>query len=601
MAWCDTDWVSRGVEHYAARLRSGSFGKRLEGADYAMWDYEPYNEGPVTCGCFCDRCRKAFADSLSLAKVPSGLEILARHKADWIKFRCRQRADVVRTVVAALKSVKPSVKFIFCSMPGDPGTDPDWMLKYGIDLSLYADFTDIYATMNYSQGLDFFRSFEDEIRSLRKETRMFISNGWGHGHNAQRAGMQLLAAFFGGVDYPFVGQGLYVSQCDQVAAFRKTMDFIARTEGRWGGARASAADKLRLTPGFRSEKSVYSLERRSADGTRHVMVFNNSERETAFAKLEIPGRGESAISIPPLSWKYVETTPEGCAALRSESVAAEAEEAKKRSEYSALFEDRKANGMSTSATPDNFTVRTPVQALKFDVRSNGIATWFVGGRTRGNMLGRDYFTTDGMFTEPAKSDCTVEASEIKSDRTDVTVAYRVVNAPYDGLLVRRRYSVMRDEPRIDVSVEVVPEGGYRLFRLRTGVNLKMAREMPSPTDVVSAYRCGAELDSGLKHVAFVREGAKFPDGNAFFVGKYAKAQHPLAGGECMVEDLSDGSKFLCRAKSPDEIFGWRERTSASVEFIFPDAYDHYDPHGVKTWKTSYSVSINSKNERSDGR
>ena len=180
------------------------------------------------------------------------------------------------------------------------------------------------------------------------------------------------------------------------------MDFVARTERRWGDAVCTPDGKLPLTPGFRSEKSVYSLERRAADGTRHVIVFNNSERETAFAHLAVPGEGDVALALPPLSWKYLELSADGRAERRRESDAAVAEEQKARQSHERLFEKRESNGMSTSSTPDVFTVKTPAQALNFNLQENGMAKWFVAGKVRGDMLGRDYFTTDGMFTEPCR-------------------------------------------------------------------------------------------------------------------------------------------------------------------------------------------------------
>lgn len=589
-AWCDTDWVSRDISHFVKRLRDCGFEKRLLAARYVMNDFEPYNEGPVTKGCFCDRCRAAFAAEKGLVSVPTGLEILARHKPDWIGFRCRQRAAVARKGVEAVKAINPDAKFLLCTMPGDPGTDPEWMLKYGIDLSLYADFTDIYTTMNYSQGLDFFRSLEDECRNLRRESRMFVSGGWGSENVPKRTALQLLTALFAGVDYPFLGQGLYISQNDQVAAIRAAMDFVARTEGQWGEARYSA-DKLELTPGFRSEDSVYSLERRGADGTRHVLVFNNSERETAYAHLAVPGEGDVVLALAPLSWRYLPLTDAARGQRKAESETAAAAERAAREAYERMFESRTANGMSTSSTPDAFVVKTPAQSVRFDLLRNAEVTWYVGGKVRGEMIGRDHLTTDGLFAVPGKGDGKVEASEIGETSAVITVSYRIATAPYDGLVVRRRYTIARDRPGFDVAVEVVPEGGYRMFRLRTGVNCRFAAEMPSLTDVASVYRCGTETDSGLKHVAFVREGARFPDGKPFLVERYVKNPLPLAAETCTVESVADACTFSCRADGPDEIFGWRDRKSASVEFIFADAYDHYDPHAIKTWRTSYSVEL----------
>ena len=590
-SWCDTDWISRDTAHFVKRLNKIGVGKLLVNTEYAMWDFEPYNEGPVTSGCFCERCRNEFAKFKSFINTPSAFEILAKYKSEWIKFRYHQRAEVVRSAVKAVKTVNPNLRFILCSMPGDPGNDPDWMLKYGIDLNLYSDFVDIYATMNYSQGLDYFRSLEEECRILTKETRMFISNGWGRQNEPRRAGMQLLAAFFAGVDYPFVGQGLYVAQCNQIAAFRNAMNFIANTESRWSNAKVLVDGKTKVTPGFRSENNIYSLERRASDGVRHLMIFNNSENENAFATVSISDNENLKVVVTPLSWKYLELSKANIEKLKRESVAASQEENAAIQGYEKLFKEQSLNGISTSSTPDVFTVKTPIQSVEFDLKNNGIASWKLPLRKVAQMLGRDYFTTDGMFSEPKKGEGIVESSNILKDRAVVTIAYRVANSPYDGLLVRRRYTIMRNTPSIDIAVEVVPDGGYRPFRMRTGANILFSKEMPSPTDVASIYICDGKEYAGTKHIVFARKDAKFPSDKPFFVGRYTKEANEISSSKCSVKSVSDGSIFECTVSSVDEIFGWRARKSASLELIFPDAYDHYDPHAVKTWKANYSFTI----------
>ena len=122
------------------------------------------------------------------------------------------------------------------------------------------------------------------------------------------------------------------------------------------------------------------------------------------------------------------------------------------------------------------------------------------------------------------------------------------------------------EPSKKYADIIVPEGGYRPFRLRTGANMRMAKEMPSPTDVSSIYVCGDREYSGLKHVAFVRDGAKFPSQRPFFLGsRFLKETMPLKGSGCMVCDVSSGDTFDCRADAPDQIFGC---VDANVFFVW---------------------------------
>jgi hypothetical protein len=46
-----------------------------------------------------------------------------------------------------------------------------------------------------------------------------------------------------------------------------------------------------------------------------------------------------------------------------------------------------------------------------------------------------------------------------------------------------------------------------------------------------------------------------------------------------------------RAENVDQLFIWRERQSATLELIWPDAYPDNDPHKVATWKTKYSLKM----------
>ena len=599
-SWCDSAQIELGEGYFRRLLAGGGLEKRLKESDFAMWDYEPYCEGAVTASCFCEHCRRAFAAEQGLADVPSARDILAKMQPEWIRFRCSQRAKVVATAVRAVKSINPSIRFLFCSMPGDPGTDPDWYRKYGIDLPLYNGIVDIFATMNYSSSLDYFRSLENEKAVLNRESRMFISNGWGNPDEYPKLrANQLLAAFFAGIDYPFVGQGLFVSQGDFIAALRGVMSFVAEAEGQWRDA-AYNADKLPLANGFRGEGNVYSLERKAADGTRHVLIFNNSKEDTAYAKLSVPDEDALTVELKPLTYRYLVLDAAGRAERARRSAEDAARESAAIAAYEGQFAKRTAHGMTTDATPDQFKVVTPAQALTFDLRDCGAGAWYVGGKRRGLTVGRDYLATGEIFALQKGCPGVVEKSEILDDAVALTLAYRIPKAPFDGLTVRRHYRIFRDKPEFDVDLEVVPDGGYRPFRLRTGVNFQLTSSA-APTDVISEYATGASTERGTKHVAFVRSDAKFPGGHPFFVGRHVKDPGTLTEPACRLREIASGAEFEVRAATPvDEVFGWRDPNSASVELIFPDAYERNDPHAVKTWRTSYSVKSNQPKKEQGG-
>ena len=279
---CDSDLQAKGAAYYCERLKKAGLAESLAGTEFAVWDYEPYVVGPVTTGCFCEDCRRAFAKETGLADTPSARSILESHKKEWVHFRCRQRAESVRIAVAGLKMLAPKVKFALCTMPMAPGKgDPqfsddfDYLERFGIDSPLYEDFTDVYCSMNYSSGLRYFRGLEREMNCLGKPKMTLLENGWGTPREGKVLGMQLAAAFFAGQERPYIAQGLDISDGDQLSEIRRAMAFVAETEDAWRGS-AFRRDKFPCSVKSGKAESFWSMDREGGDGTRYVLAFNSS-------------------------------------------------------------------------------------------------------------------------------------------------------------------------------------------------------------------------------------------------------------------------------------------------------------------------------------
>ena len=216
--------------------------------------------------------------------------------------------------------------------------------------------------------------------------------------------MHVLAAFFCGEKHPSIAQGLYVSQCDQVAELRKVMDYVARTEDAWDAA-AFTAKKRPLHHGIHGEGNIYSLERMAKNGDTLSLVLNNSEKETAYAWLEYDSQtiksvtdvetgkgvftknGQAWLKLPPLSWCMVrfssannKTSAYGGQSIADENARIALEQAK-------LLSEKKENGF----TYKNDGRKCLVIQLDGEVEVNGIRV-----RGSGSAAGTTAADTDDI-------------------------------------------------------------------------------------------------------------------------------------------------------------------------------------------------------------
>ena len=607
--YCDSAFAAAGPDFLRKSLASSKkFYNLLEKASYITWDYEPYVIGPVTTSCFCQDCIKAFAKENGLPENLTGEEILKKHRRAWVDFRCRQRAASVRTVVEAVKKINPDAAFGFCSVQIAPckETEEEYEEAYGGRSRLFDDFADRFETMNYWSNLDFFRSLEREALELKKPKYTLIQNGWNKPYSAPLLGMQYLAAAFcaGEEDFPGIAQGLFISNGEQVSEMRKTMNFIALGEPHWNQGKL-VRNTREIREGFNADGRYYALERKAADGRSWSLIFNNDQRETIFLHpLCDPGtgsvtdlftgevlpvrEGKLTLKLAPLAYQLLEFSPE-----KKEASADLPDYAKE--EETAIENYRKTTssgskyGMSYMKTPDKYVITTPVHSLELDLKNSGEGVWKAGKDVMANIVGRGVFMDQGAF-ELGKRDIAIEDLSFDRESVKVRFSFVIQEPPYTGLRIRREYTLARDTPEIKAYVEIVPEGGYRPFRLRDVNNFIMP--LPAlPEDPASEVTVGEITDRSLGHVAFLRDGAKLPGGKPFLSEWLKKEPGLLKGDTFAVRPINGQYRIELSAPNVDQLFVWRDKGSASLEMIWPDAYPDNDPHKAATWKMSYSLKF----------
>ncbi|OGV50505.1 MAG: hypothetical protein A2017_01325 [Lentisphaerae bacterium GWF2_44_16] len=604
--YCDSALLAGGTAFFIEQIKRNGKMEEIKNYTYVLWDYEPYCAGPVTISCFCDACIKNFTKDFHLPANLSGIEILQKYESQWVKFRCRQRAETVHTAVKAIKSINPNAKFMFCSMPLPPQKDDDYFRRYGIDLRLFDDFVDIHTPMNYGKSLDFYRSIEREAKELHHSRMTIISNGWGDASvmDPKRMAIQMLAAFFCDNQTPFIGQGLFIAQGDQVKAIKEMMTDVAQTEENWGQGNFDP-EKIMVKAGFKAEKNLYSIDRKTKNGKKYLLLLNNDDRETIFAKIcpernkylevadllykhvIVPEKDEYILKLYPLSYRIIELSAQENRKdwKREFSKDNLADEEKAINNNEKLYRTISKNGITCRMTPDEYHVMTLSQSLIFSLKNSAQAEWKIGKKTVISSLGRDSFMPQFQLKNyPA----TLDACQIEPDHVKLTLSYMIDQIPYDGLIVRKSFIVYNNKPEITVDVAIIPENGFRQFRYRTTHVLAIGKELASKEDYAFRieYQINQVKDNSGKTVSYIREGAKFPEKQPFFP-KYVSEYKILIGDTFVAKDKIGAGKIILDATGVDQLFLWRIQSEATLETIYPDAYPVNDPHTVKTWEISY--------------
>ncbi len=607
--YCNQAIIHGGVERMHQYLLDCKLEENLRNPGHIHYDFEPYVTGPVTLTCFCADCRKAFAESHTLEAVPTPEQILQLHEADWVRFRCQQRASTVKIMVQAIKRIAPGSEFLFCSMPLPPQPEKAgaYYREFGIDLKLYDDFVDIHTPMNYTATLDFFRSLEQEAKYLQKPRQTIVSNGWGNivDINVRQRANQLFAAFFCDNFYPSIGQGLFIAQGDLIAAIKDMMTNVANTEERWTQGKLQLSDKIPVSPGFQAENQLYSLERRSQDGRKWLLIINNHAKNTIYAKVAqdstqqhvfdllqqkrlLADNGVFTLALPPVSCRMLEFNPAEVFSQWAPEDSRQVLDAEKAelAEQLKLFQTIRRNGFVYQRDAETCTVSTSSQKLVFQLTQNAEASWEVDGKAVLAGSGRLGFIDRGAFPLQ-KLHASPSSYEFQKDSLQLTFSNSIEQAPYDGLLIQQTWTIFKDRTELTYEVALIPEGGFRPFRLRNTHILAIGREQTSRVPYASRieYQIGPVKEHTFRTVNFVRPEGVFPDGEAF-LGRYAKEHFTLQGDRFIARDTLSGAQIQIESEDVEQIFAWRDKHAATLETIYADAYPRNDPHLIKTWKSS---------------
>ena len=627
---CPSALNREGLPFYEKILRSGALYKKLISNKYdlAVVDYEPYVRGNncLTC-CFCKECLKNFALENNLKDENLSAEVIrAKYAKAWTEFRCKQNMKTVKAMRDAVAKINPALKFCFCSMPmPSEGKDEAYFQSYGINPRLYDSIPGlIFAPMNYSQTLLFYKRLERDVKELKSPVIPVIDNGWGNfDYHPQIAQLQITAIAFMGCKAFYIARGAMNMDGLWFKLFKETMYRIAQCEQMLNNSKLvfDKKSELRVIPGLNAKDRLYSIVREFPDHKSFlVLLINNDLENELYAKIALnnssgkytvenvwdgrllspDGKQESFTTRQLKSGFMVKLQKASCMLLRIKPLdntgtrvknivsteQIQNEEKQLAIKRQSIFKQIDNNGMTGRLIQDGYEISTPSQKLLIKINQAAIGTWTVKGKKVISELGRDGFIAPQIINFKSLS---THLDNVSFQKNSVTAcfSFKLNCSPYQGLKVLKTFELMRNKPEIKVSIAVIPEGGYRRFRYRTCHILGLAQhatniwyKIPQKNKVL--------IDKSLSHAVYYRMGVAFPNNKPFFHSLDKKAK-VFSGTSCEALNAKTGKAIRALFGTVDELFMWRSGNDATLEWIYPNAYKDNDPHKVKTWSTIYTL------------
>ena len=623
---CPSALIAAGKDYFAGKLKASAIFPELLKGKPACIDYEPYCFGWVTNGCFCKACREAFRKDMKLEKCPGMRTILTKYEKEWIEFRCRQRAELIKAMADALHETAPESKFYFCSMPSAAsGEEEEYAKLYGITPRLYEDFVDVFLPMNYVPSILFYQRLQQDALTLRKPVQPVLDNGWGgtfSGYYPARLAMQIVSTAFCNLPEAYVGTGLLRMDSEYHLAVREAMRTILLLERADLTGKLIADAPLRVALSEIGKNYFHLFTRQLAGGGYLLMLVNNNPDSPLFIRLAaekgFPGKqvylsdplsgralspdGKSTVwtrealkrgfdlELAPLQYRFI---------LISDRIAGDPEIEDMRSytagrktrenELRKVAEPKQGYGMSFEVKDSQVRLTAPAETLTVDLQSGGAALWNVRGKAVAT-LGADAMVEPVPFQFGDLSFRIIDSS-LDEKSVSVTVSCTLRHAAYAGLEVRKSYILRRDQNTVEVKVAVSPTKGYRPFRYKFFNLLHFAQpSRTAPYGGLFGLRVPdgetVKQDVQPRHMAFCRPGRVLSETYRSYVPRPGS----FRGDWCESFEIAQPENFLrARFKDVDEVIVWRGGKEATLEMVCMDAYPDRDPHKARTWHGSYTL------------
>lgn len=356
MPYCPS-YVVTNEEFFQKQLVSGtekmlreSYGNStIEDNEAVFLDFEP---GSVnTKYCFCDRCRKLFAEkfNIPLDKVQTRRDIMMNYHKEWGQFWCWLCDEIIRLHVRAVKTINPTLKnYFYCyALPFDkPEATEAHLFESPLDTRMIQKHMDVLGLSFYNiRGKQALDVLAVNTQTLKKPVYMmpamfgagpFIS-AWGPyleeqilSPAAMRLAVLTAAACGAAGVLPYEGKlmdGMYFLSIDQAMS-----EIAALEEFYMDGRRKDEAircEGLKEFPGAAGKpllqsnwESTIGVRAHEFKGRLLVTVFNFNEDKDAAVLLKINGLGPNQWNLKRGLTREPFTTPDGRSSLTGAELAA---------------------------------------------------------------------------------------------------------------------------------------------------------------------------------------------------------------------------------------------------------------------------------------
>ena len=611
--------AKKGKAYYSSLLNK--YGNDRYRNERFIWfsDYEPYAfEGPVTKFSYAPESIQAFR---RFAGIPASVKltpeiILSKYLKKWVKFRCQQRAELIKVQSEALKEYAPKAVFAFCSMPM-PAKDENqlkYFQEFGIDSRLIEPYVDLFMPMIYGDNALFYRRAEATVAQLKKPVYVTITAGYdSRNHRPKRLFRTMVGSAFIGAKGIYHWPGLMEMDAEFIRNNQKAMQLIPEIEPFIGKSKLITAENFVFCPEGKPEDFYCAV--RSDGKTYMVFLANEGKSRTCYPRIKIPSsipqqvtelvkaqklspekgkekfppaqlRKGISIELPPRSIRLllVGNIP---LASSSKFVAVDAQEienkaAELREKMNGMSRNESANGMSYKLDSTTLCITTPAQVVAFKMDDCAVGNWKITGKEQDITLlssfGIDFFDYPLMMR---LSHIPAELEEIKIGKDYVLAVtyFKVKAVPYDGLAIRKTFVISRDKPEIDVCVRIIPAGGYRQFAYRanslSGDSSAMFKIDGSKVKVERFGNLYTRDDfKMLLHVSNVIERGHFNADNCELYIPGAKLD------------------IICSFnKDVKAVMSWHDSNVNTMELIYDKVYQDNDPHKIREWECSYKLQL----------
>ncbi len=607
-------------------------------------DLEIYCHNRMLGFCKCSRCLKAFSN---YTKIPltefTAKNIEKKYPEQWLAFREKQQAEMVRNYVGSFKVPDKTNEFVFNSF--FESKENSFAI---VKNKHYEPFTEYIMPMAYIRGVKIFDVIDYNVKSTRGKFLPMIYSVAGHcapdWNTPDEVGLDLVvaaacgskgAAFYCDIDF----DGLYAEK------MRRALDVIAKSEDfNIRGIRCENAVKAINNAPRRMlevDNKVIPAATETLDNFRYTACTLNGEYLVSLFNFDATRKCQVKISLPQLkNEKYMVTDlASGNRFFMNGSATFSADQLKRglpmtvaARNYSVIlvqntsckaagkpagkpwiFQDEQSktgdevmekrlagNGMSISRTDrrhnGQYTVKleSPYLIAWVNLSDNGKIEQLFSKEAQKDLLcepGAGLFRE--MFDEPfaMKIDAPYEVTDRKlsADFAEVELRARITHGHLKDFEVVKRYTIFRNAPKIMVSYKVTVNRTVKAqadFRMRVQNQPNLGATEKDLTDFLKfiAVCNGKKLEfSGKQHLAFGYADGMFKG----YLGRTIKGMFDRP--ELLVSSPSLTLKFTAGPETT-QFFSWRANIP-TAEIFFRKTDFNPDPHRTKVWETELSCEL----------